>query len=515
MARKIPAGGGAAKYIPAGFPGFVALWNDGQTLETPDLHVRMADWLAGHWEKGGRELLLLAFRNSGKSTLIGLFAAWLLQRDPDLRILILSADHALARKMARNVKRIIERHPLTEGLRPAKVDEWASDRFTITRTAELRDPSVLAHGIGANLTGSRADVVICDDVEVPNTCDTPAKREGLRERLDEIEFILNPGGLKLFVGTPHTFYSIYARAARAETGEEKPYLDGFARLEIPLLDDKGESAWPERFSPTKTEALRRRSGPAKFASQMMLQFVNVAEARLDPERMGAYDGELIYAEGNGQASLRLEGRRLVSASCWWDPAYGAREKGDASVVAALFTDEDGGHWLHRIAYLTHEKKSTHTDEATQLARQVAAFARDLHLPAVRVEINGIGHFLPGILRREIAGLGFRCAVIEETTRKPKDQRILEAFDVALAAGRLKVHRSVRASPFIAEMREWRPGASGRDDGLDAVAGCLLSEPVRLPRRPQEPSPDPGGRPGARPDWRPGGGSFKAQADFEV
>ncbi len=510
MARKPRDRDGGKAREPAGFPDFVASWNKTQDLDTPALHIRIADWLAARWEKGERELLLLAFRNSGKSTLVGLFAAWLLHRDSNLRILILSADHALARKMTRNVKRIVERHPLTEGLRPAKVDEWASDRFTIARAAELRDPSVLAHGIGANLTGGRADVVICDDVEVPNTCDTPAKREDLRARLDEIEFIVNPGGLKLFIGTPHTFYSIYAHAARPETGEEKPYLDGFARLEIPLLDDTGQSAWSERFPPAKTEALRRRSGPAKFASQMMLQFVNVAEARLDPERMGTYDDELIYAEGNGEASLRLEGRRLVSASCWWDPAYGAPEKGDASVVAALFTDEDGGHWLHRIAYLTHAGKASGDDEATQLARQVAAFARDLHLPAVRVEINGIGYWLPGILRREIAALGIRCAVIEETTHTSKDRRILEAFDVALAAGRLRAHRSVRHSPFIAEMREWRADASGPDDGLDAVAGCLLSEPVRLPRR-----PDAAPKAGARPDWRPGAAPFSAATDFNV
>lgn len=511
MARKIPRDPAGAAHAPVGFTEFVRTWNNAQDLETPDLHLRIAAWLESGRAGRERDLLLLAFRNSGKSTLVGLFAAWLLHRDADLRILILSADHALARKMARNVKRVIERHPLTETLRPAKADEWAADRFTVTRGAEFRDPSVLARGIGANVTGSRADVVICDDVEVPNTCDTTAKREDLRERLDEIEFILNPGGLKLFVGTPHAFYSIYAETARPESGEEAPYLAGFARLEIPLLDSQGRSAWPERFPMSKVDALRRRSGPAKFASQMMLQFVNVADSRLDPDRMGVYGGELVYAEGNGQASLMLEGRRLVSASCWWDPAYGAPEKGDGCVVAALFTDEDGGHWLHRIAYLTHDGKAAGSDEATSLCRQVAAFARDLHVPAVRVENNGIGHFLPGILRREIAALGHACAVIEESNRKPKDQRILGAFDVALAAGRLKAHRSVWASPFIAEMREWRPGANGNDDGLDAVAGCLLSEPVRLPRRPQ----DAAGKTEPRPDWRPGAGSFKAHADFDV
>ena len=166
------------------FDVFVALWNNQQDLKTPALHIRMARWLQGEWEAGRRELLLMAFRNSGKSTLVGLFSAWMLWREPNLRILVLAADLALARKMVRNVKRIIERHPLTCDLKPARADQWASEQFTVNRQAELRDPSMLARGIGANLTGSRADVVICDDVEVPNTCDTPPKRADLRARGD-------------------------------------------------------------------------------------------------------------------------------------------------------------------------------------------------------------------------------------------------------------------------------------------------------------------------------------------
>ena len=68
------------------------------------------------------------------------------------------ADHALARKMARNVKRVVERHPLGRNLRPTRADEWASDRFTVARDAELRDPSVLARGIGASTLSLTARV---------------------------------------------------------------------------------------------------------------------------------------------------------------------------------------------------------------------------------------------------------------------------------------------------------------------------------------------------------------------
>jgi hypothetical protein len=510
----VPAPAGDVPAPPVGdFPEFVACWNDLQKLETPEIHVRIARWLSERWAGGERNLLLLAFRGSGKSTLVGLFAAWLLARDPNLRILILSADHKLARKMARNVRRLVERHPLAEFLVPRKREEWASDCFTVARTAQWRDPSVLAHGLGANITGSRADVAICDDVEVPKTCDTAGKRADLRERLKEIEYVLNPGGLKLYVGTPHTYYSIYADAARPEADEERPHLDGFARLEIPLLDGEGRSAWPERFPPERIAANRKSTGPIKFARQMLLRFVSAAEARLDPAKMGCYEGELVYTEGNGEATLTLEGHRLASASCWWDPAYGARERGDSSAVAAVFVDEDGHHWLHRIAHFAHGggPDPDGTSEAVQLCRQVATFARDLHIPTVRVEDNGLGQHLPGLLRQEIRTLGFRVTVVAATSVRTKDSRILGAFDALLAAGQLSAHRSVWRSPFIAEMREWRPRGKTRDDALDAVAGCLLAEPVRLPRR----APAFVADPTPKPDWRPGAGQYMAKTEFDV
>lgn len=493
---------------PISFAEFVVVWNERQGLTTPQLHVNTCRWLEARWHAGKRDLLLLAFRNSGKSTLVGLFAAWLLSGAPALRILVLAADFALARKMVRNVKRILERHPLTGHLKPRRADQWASDQFTVERDAELRDPSMLAKGIGANITGSRADVIICDDVEVPNTCDTEPKRVDLRQRLDEIGFVLVPGGLTLFTGTPHTFFSIYAPETRAEYGEGRPYLAGFERLELSVLDERGRSRWPERFSTERIEAMKHRQGPAKFASQMMVRPVNSAEGRLDPDRLKLYDAELVYSEGGGAALLTLNGRRLVSASCWWDPAYGAKDKGDASVVAAVFTDEDGGYWLHRIAYLTVDPAATEIDEATQHCRQVADFVDRLHLPAVTVETNGIGRFLPGLLRRAIAETETLAAVLERASTRAKDIRIVEAFDAPLAAGRLHAHRAVWATPFIAEMREWRPGENHRDDGLDAVSGCLLAEPVRLSRRPAE------SRPRRRPgDWRPGTGRFEASTEF--
>ena len=154
------------------FPFFLDAWNRSQTLATPALHRNIAEWFDKRIARGTRRMLLLAFRGSGKSTLLGLLAAWLLRRDPDWRILVLAAESALASKTVRTVRRILERHPLTVALRSDRPEEWAADRLTVPRRLVSRDPSLLARGIGANITGSHADVAICDDVEVPNTCGT-------------------------------------------------------------------------------------------------------------------------------------------------------------------------------------------------------------------------------------------------------------------------------------------------------------------------------------------------------
>ncbi|SDG43331.1 phage terminase large subunit [Roseospirillum parvum] len=514
MSKTDPPAG--AVHLGVDFIEFLYIWNALEGQATPAHQRRMARWLAARWRRrrrrGEGQALLMAFRNSGKSTVVGLFCAWLLLDNPSLRILVMAADHALAKKMVRNVKRIIERHPLTRHLKPPRRDQWAADQFTVARPRELRDPSMLAKGVGANVTGSRADIIVCDDVEVPNTCDTAPKRADLRQRLSELDYVLVPGGLSLYVGTPHTYNTIYAAEPCRDMGEAVPFLAGFARLEIPIEDAHHRPAWPERFPVERIAALRRRSGPNKFASQMMLKPMNIAEGRLDPEALRLYEAELDYSEAAGEVILRLDGRRLVSASCFWDPAFGARAldakgAGDGSVIAIVFADEAGGYWLHRIAWLTHDPRHP-VEPATQMCRQVAAFAADTLAPAVCVETNGLGRFLPGILRRELAAAGLACGVIEKASSTPKDQRIVEAFDAILAARALHVHRSVWGTPLVAEMREWRPGlGKGHDDGLDAVAACLLNEPVRL-GRPTRPANAPW-----RGGWRRG--PWNAPSGFEV
>lgn len=218
---------------PADLLEFAWIWNHRAGLGTPALHRRVLRWLESMLSDGEQRLLLMAFRGAGKSTLVGLFCAWRLYRAPETRILVLAADHALATRMVATVRRILARHPLCGALLPQGNDgSWAADRFTVERHAVLRDASMMAAGIGGNITGARAELIVCDDVEVAGNCDTDAKRAELRERLTEAEFILVPGGTVLFVGTPHTTESLYAEG-------EDAFLGGYRRLVLPLLDAAG------------------------------------------------------------------------------------------------------------------------------------------------------------------------------------------------------------------------------------------------------------------------------------
>lgn len=462
----------------ADFKLFVVLWNQQQNMETPDIHLDMAHWMEERWKKGDKRLLLMAFRSAGKSSLVGLFCAWLLYRDRDLRILVLAADFTLAKKMVRNVKRIIEKHHLTSGMKPDNPDQWAADRFTVKRMLELRDPSMMAKGVTSNITGSRADVVICDDVEVPNTCDSAEKRANLRERLAEIPYVLTVDGTQLYVGTPHDYFSIYADTPRQEIGEETAFLDGFARLSIPILNDEGESSWPEKYSLAEIEQKKIDTGPNKFDSQMMLQAVNIMEGRLNPDLLQFYDAELDYAREIN--TLFIGHQKMVGASAWWDPAFGSA-KGDNSVFAIVYGDQGGNYYLHHVAYLQINHLDE-DDEATQQCKQVAQIAKDHFLPSLCLEKNGVGIFLPKILRNVMAEARVPCDVRDVVNSKNKAVRILEAFDALMAAKRLYVNKCVTQTPFLMEMREWRPGTKGcKDDGLDAVAGALSQQPDRLER----------------------------------
>lgn len=198
---------------------FLDEWNEVLGLKTPRHHRKIMKFLVDIWTNEPRRGLLMAFRHSGKSTVVGVFAACVLYMRPQTRILILSAETTLSSRMVAHIKHILENHPRCSALVPSNKKEWASGRITVNRPIGIREPSVICQGLYGNITGLRSDLVICDDVEVPNTSNTSRKRSELRERLRELDFILSPTGAMIYIGTPHTADTIYRTAADADSAD--------------------------------------------------------------------------------------------------------------------------------------------------------------------------------------------------------------------------------------------------------------------------------------------------------
>lgn len=188
---------------------FLDSWNAVLGLKTPRHHKQIMKFLVDTLTDNPHRGLLMAFRHSGKSTVVGIFAACVLYLRPSTRILILSAENGLAMRMVSHIKHILENHPLCGELIPDVKKEWAMGKITVNRPIGIREPSVICQGVYGNITGMRADLIICDDVEVPNTSNTAQKRANLRERLRELDFILSPDGAMIYIGTPHTRDTIY------------------------------------------------------------------------------------------------------------------------------------------------------------------------------------------------------------------------------------------------------------------------------------------------------------------
>lgn len=167
----------------------------------------MADWL----QHGPRRFVIEAFRGVGKSFVTAAFVVWLLYRDPQLKIMVVSASKLRADDFSTFTLRLIEEVPFLKHLKPRDSQRNSKIAFDVAPARPDQSPSVKSVGITGQLTGSRADVIVADDIEVPNNSATQTMRDKLKELTKEFSAILKPIDETriIYLGTPQTEQSIY------------------------------------------------------------------------------------------------------------------------------------------------------------------------------------------------------------------------------------------------------------------------------------------------------------------
>lgn len=167
----------------------------------------IADWL----QNGPPKLIIEAFRGIGKSWVTAAYVCWLLYRNPDIKIMVVSATKTFADQFSSFTLRLISEVPFLKHLAPREGQKSSQVMFDVGPSKVSRDPSVKSVSITGQLTGSRADVIIADDIEIPNNSATQAMRDKLKELIKEFSAVLKPLDTSriIYLGTPQTEQSIY------------------------------------------------------------------------------------------------------------------------------------------------------------------------------------------------------------------------------------------------------------------------------------------------------------------
>jgi Holliday junction resolvasome RuvABC endonuclease subunit len=260
------------------------LWLVWQHIGLPDPTPLQYD-IARYMHIGPSKICIEAFRGVGKSFIAAAFVLFLLRNNPQLKILVVSASKTRADAFSTFCMRLIMEMDILAHLRPGDDQRNSRIEFDVAPAVADQSPSVKSVGIGGQITGTRADIIIADDCEVLNNSATSDMREKLLERLKEFSAVIKPlkSSRIIYLGTPQTEDSIYNKLpetfqtqiwpARIPTDEEAVvYGSKLARYVAKLMQTglAGLTTDPQRFSDEDLLARESEYGRAGFMLQFML-----------------------------------------------------------------------------------------------------------------------------------------------------------------------------------------------------------------------------------------------------
>lgn len=278
---------------------FFALYYLG--LATPACHRRWYEAFAT-----ARRLLFLAPRSHGKSISAGrVLVGHALVTNRNVRILVCGKTKGAAKKTAVLVRRDLEKNariardwtaPEAGGPFRERGSPWTDSAFYVRRTADLRDPTVEAVGVGGAITGGRFDLIILDDPVDDENVHTRARRQKLKAWFyGTVLPLLDVGGRVVVIGTKKHNDDIYATLEQDPTFHvvrDGAFVDGLDAVDMSkvewveeldartgrrqLVDARYDGPapkvlWPEKWSVRELLLMLRSMGSLLFRREMQNQ----------------------------------------------------------------------------------------------------------------------------------------------------------------------------------------------------------------------------------------------------
>ncbi len=458
--------------------------------------------MAHKLQDGPRNFILQAGRGDGKSVIMACYASWLLLKDANTTILVLSAAADKAIKFISQTRAILTQVPYMKYLEPQEFDKDSAFGFNVhSRTKFSQDLSMTARGITSQITGLHADTIICDDIEIPENSDSPQAREKLWERCLELENVINKHDTTQvrFLGTPQSKDSVYNKlggiykiikfpavmpdlSRLEETEDVDPYI-------LSLGFEAGQSTQPERFSTEKLAEIEAKVGPTNFdlhyrlittsadQKKYPLRLEDLVVMDVDPE---VFPVKVVHAKS-------VVNKRVSSFGMKGDLVYEPMHiepKFVAYTQTALFIDPSGrgadetaicvASFAHGYV-VVHELTGIQGGYDTPTLKEICKLINQYDINLIRYESNYGDGMFGKVLAPVVSQNCGQVAIEEYKVSGQKEARIISILEPVMAQHRLVMDTQAiqdkENQMQITRMQEKR-GALKHDDRVDVLAAAV-------------------------------------------
>lgn len=324
-------------------------------------HEDVMRWMTRPDSKNNQ--LVLLPRGHMKSHIIAMWAAWWITKRPSATIIYVSATERLAILQLSAIKQVLEspqyRRYWPEMIHPeeGKRKKWAASEIIVDHPARKavmeRDYTVLATSLGANTTGLHCDVLIFDDMVVPDNAYSAIGREDVDLTYSMFSSVLNPGGISKAVGTLYHPDDIYHKMREEEADEYNDDGDLIGTYKVweiyeAEVETDGRFLWPREQHPNSkewfgfnlkilAEIKAKYKNKAHFYAQYYNKTNDPTAMRVARDKFQYFDTKFLQVL-NG--SWHFKGKRLLIFAAM-DVAWTVGNTSDYTAIAVIGIDSDG------------------------------------------------------------------------------------------------------------------------------------------------------------------------------
>jgi hypothetical protein len=466
--------------------------------------------IASYLQHGPKRAMVQAFRGVGKSWITSAFVCHQLLMNPEVKILVVSASKERSDAFSIFTKRLIGDMPVLAHLKPREGQRDSNIAFDVGPCKPAHAPSVKSVGITGQITGSRADIIVADDIEVANNSLTQLQRDKLAESVKEFDAVLTPNDTSriLYLGTPQTEMSVYNRLPErgydvriwpSKMPAPEKVVKYSGRLAPYIMDlgiPAGTPVDPKRFDQADLDEREASYGRSGFALQFMLD-TSISDSERYPLKLSDFivfdintevaPVRLVWGSGPDRVINDLPNVGLAG-DCWNSPMWVSPDFAEYS-GSLLFIDPAGRGadevgWvvlkqLHGLLFLL-DGGGLHGGYNEENLKYLADKAKEHRVNLVQVESNfGDGMFTE--LLKPVMNRIYPCGIEEIRHTGQKELRIIDTLEPVLNQHRLIIDRKLILKDLKTEQIHNQllyqltritkdRGSLRHDDRLDALAG---------------------------------------------